>query len=144
MLTPADGTFFPLVAGAIPRGHASGPAGLAPEALQEHGCSCKVFFAGSAGVRGVSFSRHRQYSSRPRQCRTHVFGIVCVRCSPRGVAVRRALERGPVRGNRDELFDLFSLSVTFLNRVKASVGTSLMIDPPADASMIVLDAMVSP
>jgi hypothetical protein len=33
------------------------------------------FFAGSAGVRGVSFSRHRQYSSRPRRCHAHVFGI---------------------------------------------------------------------
>jgi hypothetical protein len=43
MLTLADGTFFPLVAGAIPWGRASGPAGLAPEALQERGCSCKVF-----------------------------------------------------------------------------------------------------
>jgi hypothetical protein len=32
-----------LVAGAIPWGRASGPAGLAPEALQERGCSCKVF-----------------------------------------------------------------------------------------------------
>jgi hypothetical protein len=29
-----------LVAGAIPWGRASGPAGLAPEALQERGCSC--------------------------------------------------------------------------------------------------------
>jgi hypothetical protein len=43
MLTPADGTFFPLVAGVIPWGRASGPAGLAPEAMQERGCSCKVF-----------------------------------------------------------------------------------------------------
>jgi hypothetical protein len=43
MLMPADGTFFPLVAGVIPWGRASGPAGLAPEALQERGCSCKVF-----------------------------------------------------------------------------------------------------
>jgi hypothetical protein len=33
MLTLADGTFFPPVAGAIPWGRASGPAGLAPEAL---------------------------------------------------------------------------------------------------------------
>jgi hypothetical protein len=39
MLTLADGTFFPLVAGAIPWGRASGPAVLAPEALQERGCS---------------------------------------------------------------------------------------------------------
>jgi hypothetical protein len=43
MLTLADGTFFPLVASAIPWGRASGPAGLAFEALQECGCSCKVF-----------------------------------------------------------------------------------------------------
>jgi hypothetical protein len=43
MLTLADGTFSPPVAGAIPWGRPSGPAGLAPEALQERGCSCKVF-----------------------------------------------------------------------------------------------------
>jgi hypothetical protein len=43
MLTPTDGTFSPLVAGVIPWGRASGPAGLAPEALQERGCSCNVF-----------------------------------------------------------------------------------------------------
>jgi hypothetical protein len=33
------------------------------------------FSAGSAGVRGFSFSRHRQYSSRHRWCHAHVFGI---------------------------------------------------------------------
>jgi hypothetical protein len=33
----------PRVAGAIPWGRASGLAGLASEALQERGCSCKVF-----------------------------------------------------------------------------------------------------
>jgi hypothetical protein len=43
MLTSADGTFFPPGCCSIPWGHASGPAGLAPEALQERGCSCKVF-----------------------------------------------------------------------------------------------------
>jgi hypothetical protein len=65
------------------------------------------FFTGSAGVRGVSFSRHRRYFSRPRRCRAHALGIVCVRCTPGGVAVRRAPEPGPVRGDRGELFDLF-------------------------------------
>jgi hypothetical protein len=34
MLTLADGMFSPLVADAIPWGRASGPVGLAPEALQ--------------------------------------------------------------------------------------------------------------
>jgi hypothetical protein len=43
MLMLADGTFSPLVAGVIPWGRASGPAGLAPEALQECRCSCKIF-----------------------------------------------------------------------------------------------------
>jgi hypothetical protein len=103
MLTLADGTFFPLVASAIPWGRASGPAGLALEALQERGCSCKVFYTRSTGVRGVSFSRHRQYSSRPRRFHTHVSGTVCVRRTPGGVAVRRAPEPGPVRGNRGGL-----------------------------------------
>jgi hypothetical protein len=101
MLTLADGTFFPLDTGAIPWGHASGPAGLSPEALQERGCSCKVFYTGSAGVWGVSFSRHRQYSSRRRRCHKHVSGIVCVRCTPGGVAVPRArLTKPPPVGFR--------------------------------------------
>jgi hypothetical protein len=65
------------------------------------------FFIGSAGVRGVSFSRHWRYFSRPRRCHVRVFGIVCVRCTPGGVAVRRAPEAGPVRGDQGELFDLF-------------------------------------
>jgi hypothetical protein len=43
VLTSAAGTFFPPGSYAIPWGRASGPAGLAPEALQERGCSCKVF-----------------------------------------------------------------------------------------------------
>jgi hypothetical protein len=45
MLTPADGTFSPLVANVVPWGRVSGPAGLAPEALQERDCSCRGFFA---------------------------------------------------------------------------------------------------
>jgi hypothetical protein len=42
-LTLADGTFFPPSCCAIPWVSASTPAGVAPEALQERGCSCKVF-----------------------------------------------------------------------------------------------------
>jgi hypothetical protein len=41
------GRSSPPVAGAIPWGRASGPAGLALEALQERGCSCKGFYTGS-------------------------------------------------------------------------------------------------
>jgi hypothetical protein len=101
------GRSSPLVADAIPWGHASGPVGLAPEALQERGCSCKGFYTGSTGMRGVSFSRRRQYSSRPRWCHAHVPGIVYIRCTLGGVAVRQAPEPGPVQGDRGEPFDLF-------------------------------------
>jgi hypothetical protein len=39
----ADRTFFPPRCCAGPWGHASAPAVVAPEALQERRCSCKVF-----------------------------------------------------------------------------------------------------
>jgi hypothetical protein len=45
MLELADGTFFPLVANVVPWGRVSGPAGLAPEAVQGRECSCRGFFA---------------------------------------------------------------------------------------------------
>jgi hypothetical protein len=107
MLTLADGTFFPLVADASPRDRASGPAGLALEVLQERQCCCRGFFTRSTSVRGVSFNRHRRCSSRPRRCHAHITGIARVRCTLGGVAVRRAPEPGPVRGDRGELSDLF-------------------------------------
>jgi hypothetical protein len=88
-------------------GRASGPAGLAPEDLKERGFSCKGFYTGFTGMRGVSFNRHQQYSSRPRRCRAHIPGIICVRCALGGVSVRRAPEPGPVRSDRGELLDLF-------------------------------------
>jgi hypothetical protein len=34
-------------------------------------------------------------------------GTSCVRCTLGGVAMRRALEPGPVRGDRSELSDLY-------------------------------------
>jgi hypothetical protein len=101
------GRSSPLVADAILWGRASGLVGLAPEALQERGSSCKGFYTGFTSVRGVSFNLHRQYSSRPRRCRGHIPGIICVRCILGGVAVRRAPEPGPVSSDRGELFDLF-------------------------------------
>jgi hypothetical protein len=70
------------------------------------GAPAMFFSAGSAGVRGVIFSRHQRYFSRPRRCHAHVFGIVYVRCIPGGVAARRAPEPGPVRGDRGGLYDL--------------------------------------
>jgi hypothetical protein len=69
------------------------------------------FFTRSAGVRGVSLSRHRQHFSQPRRCHTHMLGIVCIPCTLGGVAVRRAPEPGPVRGDRGELFEFFVRSL---------------------------------
>jgi hypothetical protein len=95
-LTLADGTFFPPGRCADPWGRISAPAGVAPEALQERGCSCKVFSQRllvcevlvsdgigivSAGLGGVV-----------RTCR-HSFAFGAY---PGGVAVRRAPKPGPV------------------------------------------------
>jgi hypothetical protein len=47
MLRPTDRKFFPPGCQCLPWGRVSGPAGLAPEALQERGCSCRGFTAES-------------------------------------------------------------------------------------------------
>jgi hypothetical protein len=95
-LTLADGMFFPPGRCAVPWGRASAPAGVAPEALQERGCSCKVFLQCllvcevlvSAGISDVSAGlggavRTYQHSS-PFDAFTG------------GVAVCRAPEPGPI------------------------------------------------
>jgi hypothetical protein len=46
MLKPTDRTSFPLVCKRFPWGRVSGPAGLAPEALQERERSCRGFTVG--------------------------------------------------------------------------------------------------
>jgi hypothetical protein len=45
MLKPTDRTSFIPGCQCRPWDRVSGPAGLAPEALQEHGCSCRGFTA---------------------------------------------------------------------------------------------------
>jgi hypothetical protein len=83
MLTLADGTFFPPDCCAIPWGRASGPVGLAPEALQERGCSCKVFSQSqpvcevlvSAGIGNIPAG----FGGAICTCLTYV----CVRCISR-------------------------------------------------------------
>jgi hypothetical protein len=85
-----------VVADAISWGHASGPTGLAPEALQERGCSCKGFYKDLLAC-GVLVST----------------GIGNIPAGP-GSAARTypassafgAPEPGPVRSDRGELFDL--------------------------------------
>jgi hypothetical protein len=103
----ANRTFFPPSCCVVSWGCASAPAGVAPEALQERGCSYKVLsqclsmcevlilvgiISVSAGFSGAI--RTYQHSS--------AFGAY-----PGGVAVCRALEPGPTRGDRGELSDFF-------------------------------------
>jgi hypothetical protein len=57
MLEPTDRTSFPLVCKCFPWGRVSGPAGLAPEALQERECSCRGFTVG--------FGQRAWYMSQP-------------------------------------------------------------------------------
>jgi hypothetical protein len=103
----ADGTFFPPGCCAVPWGRSSAPTSVAPEALHERGCSCKVLSQCLVSVRGVSFSRHRQCFSRPRWCHTHVLTFACVRCKPRMCSRASSPEPGPTRGDRGELSNSF-------------------------------------
>jgi hypothetical protein len=99
----ADGTFFPPSCYAVPWGHASATAGVAPEALQEHGCSCKVFsqcfpvceVLVSVGIDNVSAGLGGAMHTYRHSSAFNAY--------PGGVAVRRAPEPGPSRGNRGEL-----------------------------------------
>jgi hypothetical protein len=102
-LVLSDGTFFPPGCCAVPWGRASAPVGVAPEAL-ECEYSCKVFPQHIASVRGVCFSQLRQYFNQPRRCHVHIsaFSRVFDACRG-GVAVYRAPEPGPTRGDRGEL-----------------------------------------
>jgi hypothetical protein len=82
-LTLGDGTFFPPGCCAVLWGLTSAPAGVAPEALQERGCSSKVFSRSlpvckvlvSAGVGNISAS----LGGGMRTC----LAYVCVRCISR-------------------------------------------------------------
>jgi hypothetical protein len=101
------GCSFLLVAVLFRRGRASTPAGVAPKALQECGCSYKVFsqrwsvcevlvLAGIGGVSAGLGGAMRTYRH------SSAFSVY-----PGSVAVRQAPEPGPTRGDRGELFDLF-------------------------------------
>jgi hypothetical protein len=103
----ADGTFFPPGCCVIPWGHASAPAGVTPEALQERRCACKVFsqclsvceVSVSAGIGSVS-------ADLGGDIRTHRHSPA-FDAYPGGVVVHRAPEPGPTRGDPGELSDLF-------------------------------------
>jgi hypothetical protein len=83
MLTSTDGTFFPPGCCAIPWGCASGPAGLALEALQERGCFCKVFSQDLPVCEGfVSAGIGNIPASLGGAMRTYL-AFVCVRCISR-------------------------------------------------------------
>jgi hypothetical protein len=89
-------------------------------------------------VRGVSFSRRRQYSSQARRCHPHVSGVVCVRCTPGGVAVLRAPEPGPIRGDRGGLSDLF-----YTLPRRPSAGRRVRFPQPPSSGSQIADSSLS-
>jgi hypothetical protein len=56
------------------RGGALAHRRCSPRSLAGAWVLLQGFFVESAGVRGVSFSRHQQYFRRPRRCHAHVLG----------------------------------------------------------------------
>jgi hypothetical protein len=103
-LALADGTFFPPGRCVVPWGRASTPAGVAPEALQERGCSCKVLSQShpvcellvSAGIGNIP-------ASIGGAMRTYL-AYVCVRCiSSRCSRASRPRARARLRRSRGAL-----------------------------------------
>jgi hypothetical protein len=66
--------------------------------------ACRVFVSTGIGDIPAGFGH------------TRMTGTSCVRCTPGGVAVRRAPEPGPVRGNWDELSVLFQRTLAVPSR----------------------------
>jgi hypothetical protein len=64
------------------------------------------FFRETHQRAGCLFQPASAMSQSASVCHMHMSGIACVRCTLGGVAVRRAPEPGPVRGNWRELSDL--------------------------------------
>jgi hypothetical protein len=74
MLVPTGRTFSPLVTNVFPWGRVSGPAGLAPEALQERECSCRGFLA--------EFYQRAWYMSRPTSAMLQPASVTHARLRP--------------------------------------------------------------
>jgi hypothetical protein len=100
------GHFSFLVANAVPWGRVSGPAGLAPVALQELECSCRGFFARppacgafiSTGIGNVPAGLGAPHAHVWRRLRSVL---------PRRCSCASSPEPRPVRGDRGELSDLY-------------------------------------
>jgi hypothetical protein len=138
MLTSADGTFFPPGCCAISWGRASGPAGLAPEALQERGCSCKVFSQDlpvcevlvSAGISNIPTGLGG--------ARRMFLAFVCVRCIS-GRCSRASSPRAWARSRRSGR--ALRLVCTFPRR--PSTGRRMRFPQPPSSGSRIADSSLS-
>jgi hypothetical protein len=105
MLKPTDRTFFPLVANAF-CGAASADLRASPRSPAGAWALLQGFYRGILSVDVVRVPTDIGNVSAGFDD-TRVTGTIRVRCIPGGVAVRRAPEPGPIRGDRGELFVLF-------------------------------------
>jgi hypothetical protein len=104
----ADGTFFPPGCIAILWGRASAPAGVAPEVLQERGCSCKGF-SQSVPVCEVLVSAGIDNISASLGGAMHMYlAHVCIRCISRRCSHASNPRAWPSQGDRGVLSILFT------------------------------------
>jgi hypothetical protein len=68
----------------------------------------------------------------------HATGTTRGRCNPGGVAVRRAPEPGPVRGDREELYDLF-----LTHPRRPSTGRRVRFPQPPSVGSRIADSSLS-
>jgi hypothetical protein len=122
---------------AVPWGRVSGPAGLAPEALQDRECSCMGFFVRPSSVRGVLFQPASAMFQPASVHHAHTSGASRIRCSLGVVAVHRAPEPGPVRGDRVKLSDLHLYAPSLSLRGTGGEVSTTPIDRVVDCGLLV-------
>jgi hypothetical protein len=138
MLTSDDGTFFPPGCYAIPWGRTSGPVGLAPEALKECGCSCKVFSQDLPVCKVLVSSGIGDIPAGLGGAMRTFLAFVCVRCISRRCC-RASSPRAWARSRRSGR----ALRLVFSFPCRPSAGRRVKFPQPPSSRSRIADSSLS-